>query len=234
MALKILQSGIQPLGQFDGLDAQNTTVKGGEVGCFTYVPITSTDKHAKDVEDGYVSSSTQSRPAVTVTLSSGARPLFLVDEGTVGYGTLFGVLIGGAVGQTSYGLTTTVPSTAILGPHTAVGSGKITVWDKPGLYAVTLDAVDTTASTGLMPTNTTLAGGSPLYATSAGLLTPNVGSAWEAIIVARFLEFTGTGSLVTTPVDLVNARNSPTGNVSSVVQKPFTQAVIHFSCAFGG
>lgn len=234
MALKILQPGIQPLGQFDGLDAQTSTVKGGEVGCFTYLSISGTDKHAKDVDDGYVSPTALTRPAVTVTLSSGARPLFLVDDGTVGYGTLFGVLIGGSVGQTSYGLTSTIPSAAILGPHTAAGSGKLTVWDKPGLYAVTLDAVDSTATTGLAPTNTTLAGGAALYATSAGLLTPNVGSAWEAIIVARFLEFSGTGSLVTTPVDLVSARNSPTGNVSSVVQKPFTQAIIFFNAAFGG
>ncbi|HVI41785.1 MAG TPA: hypothetical protein VM577_14125 [Anaerovoracaceae bacterium] len=234
MALKILQAGIEPLGQFDGLDADVTTVKGGEVVCFTYVSIVGTDKHASDVNDGYVSSTTLSRPAVTKSLSSGARPLFLVDDGTVGYGTLFGVVVGGASGQVSFGPSSTIPSGSILGPHTALGSGKLTLWDKPGLYAVTLDAVDTTAATGLVPTNTTLAGGSPLYATTAGLLTPNAGAAFEAIIVARFLEFSGTGSLVTTPVDLVNARNSPTGNVSSVVQKPFTQAVIHFAGSYGG
>jgi hypothetical protein len=31
MALKLLQPGIQPIGQFDGLDTEVLTLKGGEV-----------------------------------------------------------------------------------------------------------------------------------------------------------------------------------------------------------
>lgn len=226
MALKILQAGIQPLGQFDGLDSQVTTVKGGEVAGFTYVSITGSDQHASDVNDGYVSDTKKTRPAATVTLASGMRPLFLVDDGTVGYGMLFGTVIGGAVGQTSYGPLSTVPGSAVLGPHTAAGSGKLTLWDKPGLYAVTLDACDTNGATGLAPTNTTLSGGAALYATTAGLLTPNVAVAFEAVVVGRFIEFSATGSRVTSSLDQVSALNSPSGTIAGY--KPFAQAVFHF------
>ncbi len=79
---------------------------------------------------------------------------------------------------------------AVLGPHTATGSGKITVWHMPGLYSVSLDAADTSSSTGLTTTNATLTVGDALYATSAGLLTPDSGSSFEAdVVVGRFVEF---------------------------------------------
>lgn len=203
MALKILQPGTQPLGQFDGLDSQVTSSLGGEVCTFTYVAL-DTDDAAADVEDGYVAQA-NTRPAVTTTLTSGARPLFLCDEGTSGYGTLFGEVVGASTGQVSTG-------GAALGPHTATGSGKVTLWDKPGLYAVTLDAVDTTLNSGLVPTNPALAGGDALYATAAGLLTPNAGAAFEAVVVGRFIEFAPNGSLVTTPLGQVQAANSPSGS----------------------
>lgn len=221
MALRILQPGIQPLGQFDGLDAQVQTIRGGEVARLAYININNPDLHAADVDDGYVGVAIQTRPVVTVTLTSGSRPLFLTDDGIAGYGTLFGTVVGGSVGQNVTG--------TVLGPSTATGSGKITLWDKPGLYAVTLDAVDTTAVTGLVPLNPTLAGGAPLYATAAGLLTPNVGAAFEAVVVARFIEFTTNGSLVTTPARLVSAQNSPVGDVTNLLVNQFTQAVIHFN-----
>ncbi len=220
MALRLLQSGIQPLGQFDGLDAEVTSGLGGEVCTFTYVSITpGTDDAAKDIEDGYVAQA-NTRPAVTTTLTSGARPLFLCDDGTSNYGTLFGEVVGASVGLQSTGGT-------VLGPHTATGSGKLTLWDKPGLYAVTLDAVDTTLNSGLVPTNPALAGGDALYATAAGLLTPAVGSAFESVVLGRFIEFTGEGSLVTSTLDLVQATNSPVG--ASAPGATFTQAVIHWS-----
>ena len=220
MSLKLLQSGIQPLGQFDALDAQTTAVLGGEIAGFTYVSIAAgTDDAASDVADGYVAAA-NTRPAATVTLVSGMRPLFLVDEGTSGYGTLFGEVVGGNTGLVSTG-------GAVLGPHTATGSGKWTLWDKPGLYAVTLDAVDTTLNSGLVPTNPALAGGDALYATAAGLLTPAVGSAFEAVVVGRFVEFQPSGSLVTTPVSLTQALNSPVGATAPGAQ--FTEAVFHFN-----
>jgi hypothetical protein len=221
MALKLLQSGIQPLGQFDALDAQTTSVLGGEVASFAYVSIAAgTDDAAADVDDGYVAQA-NTRPAATTTLTSGTRPLFLVDEGTTGYGTLFGEVVGSAVGKSVTGGT-------VLGPHTAEGSGKWTLWDKPGLYGVTLDAVDTTLNSGLVPTNPALSGGDALYATAAGLLTPDAGSAFEAVVLGRFIEFTGNGSLVTSTLGLVQALNSPSGT-STAPSAQFTQAVIHWS-----
>ena len=219
MALKILQPGIQPLGQFDGLDTVYTTVRGGEVGTLTYVATPGTDLHTPDV-DGYVATT---RPAVTTALTAGDRPLFLIDDGTSGYGTLFGEVVGAVAGQV-------VTGGAALGPHTATGSGKLTLWDKPGLYSVTLDAVDETAVTGLHPQNPTLAGGDALFATATGLLTPDAASAFDggALTIARFIEFTTNGSLVNTPVTLVSALNSPSGQAAVAVT--YTEAVIHFHC----
>jgi len=220
MALKLLQSGNQPLGQFDALDAQATSVLGGEVATFTYVSIVpGTDDSAKDVEDGYVAAA-DTRPAATTTLASGDRPLFLVDEGTSQYGTLFGEIVGATVGLTSTGGT-------VLGPHTATGSGKWTLWDKPGMYAVTLDAVDTTLNSGLVPTNPALVGGDTLYATTAGLLTPDAAAAFEVAAVGRFIEFAPNGSLVTTPISLTQALNSPVG--ASAPGAQFDVAVFHFN-----
>lgn len=221
MSLQILQAGIQPLGQFDALDAQTTAVLGGEVAGLTYVSIAAgVDEAAADVElDGYVAAA-NTRPAATVTLAVGMRPLFLVDEGTTGYGTLFGEVVGGTTGQV-------VTGGAVLGPHTATGSGKWTLWDKPGLYAVTLDAVDTTINSGLVPTNPALVGGDALYATAAGLLTPDVGSAFEAVVVGRFVEFAPNASLVTTPASLTQALNSPTGSPAPGAQ--FDVAIFHFN-----
>jgi hypothetical protein len=209
MALELVQPGVNPLGQFDGHDSIYLTVKGGEVGTIVGVAVAA-DKGAADVNDGYASAATQ-RPVVTTALTSGDRPLFLIDEGISGYGTLFGSVIGGIAGQISNGVGQY--NGQLLGPHTAAASGKLTLWDKPGTYAVTLDAVDTTRTTGLVPTNTTLTIGDALYATSAGLLTPASGSAFETVVLGRFLNFEPYkgGSLVTTPVSLVSASNSPVG-----------------------
>jgi len=217
MALKILQSGMNPLGQFDCLDSELTSFKGGEVCTLTRVTYKGSDVNAADVNDGYSGSTSKTRPAVTLTLVSGTRPLFLADDGTTGYGTLFGQVVGSSVGQS-------VTGGAQLGPHTAAGSGKMTLWDKEGLYGVTLDAVDTTVATGLVPTNTSITCGDPLFATTAGKLTPNTGNRFEAYTVARFIEFATNGSLVTTGAGAVGTGVlAAPGGFSA-----FTQAIIHF------
>lgn len=220
MALKLLQPGVQPLGQFDGLDTEVLTLKGGEVVTFGSTVVPPGDKAAYDSFDGYVAPS--SRPVVTKTLGASVRPLMLADEGISGYGTLFGSVVGGTVGQV-------VTGGAVLGPHTATGSGKVTCWEKPGLYAVSLDACDTNATTGLQPTNTTpLAPGAPLYATTAGLITP-VSSGNTTRCIGHFIEFETNGSLVNTPNKLVAALNSPSGLVSSVGPKQFAFAAFYFN-----
>jgi hypothetical protein len=232
MSLKLLQPGIQPLGQFDGLDSQVLLLKGGEV--VTFVSIASpnppgTDKAAHDVFDGYSApAGTQKRAVVTSTVAASSRPLMLADDGILGYGTLFGAVVGGTVGQQVNGPNSYTG--AILGPHTATGSGKVTCWEKPGLYAVSLDACDLTASTGLQPTNTTIDTGAPLYAGPAGLLTPNAATAnTTTTLVGRFIDFNTNGSLVTTPNSLVAALNSPSGNVSSLGPLTFAFATFYFN-----
>jgi hypothetical protein len=221
MALKLVNQAGNPLGQFDGYDVEVLTFKGGEVCTLKSIVATAaTDKAAYDVFDGYVNPN--KRVVATKTLTSGSRPLMLADDGISGYGTLFGSVVGGVVGQVSTG-------GAVLGPHTATGSGKLTCWHLPGVYAVSLDAVDTTASTGLAPTNPTLVTGAPLYATSAGLLTPLVGSSFESnLVVGRFIDFETNGSLVTTPNSLVGTLNPPDGALSASARS-FTYAVFYFN-----
>jgi hypothetical protein len=191
MALKLVNPGVQPLGQFDG-GSDLLSFKGGEVVTFK--------------------SDANGRPVATKNLGTdGYRPLMLTDDGTSSYGTLFGTVVGGTAG-TANG--------AVLGPHTATGSGKLTLWDKPGMYAVTLDAV----ASDLAPSNGALTAGSSLYATTAGLLTANKVLSFEksggpGLVVGNFVSFETDGSLVTTPNRLVSA----TGSSSPTV------AVFHFS-----
>lgn len=254
MALKLLQPGVQPLGQFDGYDADYLTVKGGEVCTFGSVatfgqPGTTQsgfDKGAYDAFDGYVNPASPAqdvgprRPVVTHTFGglgaagvlysvslagSGLRPLMLTDDGITGYGTLFGSVVGGIVGQQVNGPNSFTG--AILGPATQTGSGKITCWEKPGLYAVSLDACD---PVNLQPTNTALDVGASLSYTAAGLLTPSANALYTSgANVGRLVEFATNGSLVTTPNSLVAALNSPSGNVSSVGPRQFAFAVFYFN-----
>lgn len=222
MALKLVNQAGNALGQFDGKDDEVLTLKGGEVVTFAAVSLTAGDKSASDVLDGYVNpSGTAKRTFVTKTLSSSSRPLMLADDGVAGYGTLFGTVVGGTVGQVAYGPNSVVASANLLGPHTATASGKVTCWHLPGVYAVSLDAVDT-ASDGLVPTNTSLSVGQTLTYTSAGLLTP-VGSGAavsSAPVVGTLVDFETKGSLVTTPNSLVTALTDP---------RSFAYAVFYFN-----
>jgi len=210
MALKLLQPGVQPLGQFDAVDGQVSSIMGGEVVTLSTVLVPSSDLAASDVFDGYVNADTARRRVVaTRVLGANSRPLFLADDGIAGYGTLLGSVVGGTVGQQ-------VTGGATLGPSTITGSGKLTLWDKAGLYAVSLDgAADNTATpagnpTGLIPANWNLTTGAPLYATIAGKLTPNVGIAsLSSAVVGYFVDFTTNGSLVTTPNYLVASFGLP-------------------------
>lgn len=230
MALKLLQTSGQPLGQFDGLDSEFLTLKGGEVVTFGAVAVTSgTDYAAADAFDGYISVGPK-RTVVTKTLTAATRPLMLADDGISGYGTLFGTVVGGTVGQVVYGPQSTVSASDLLGPHTARGSGKVTCWATPGLFAVTLDAVDTTANTGIAVSNPNLTAGSKLYYTSAGLLTPNsaASAGAGAVVVGHFVEFQSNGSLVTTPNHLVGTLSAPDGAYTAA-SRSWTQAVFYFN-----
>lgn len=224
MALKLVNQAGNPLGQFDGYDSEFLTLKGGEVVTFASVVATAaTDKAAFDSFDGYINPN--KRAVVTKTLTDTSRPLMLADDGITGYGTLFGSVVGGTVGQV-------VTGGAVLGPHTATGSGKVTCWHLPGVYAVSLDACDTDATDGLQPTKTNLNTGAPLYFTAAGLLTPTVSrsalGSGSPTIVGRFIDFETNGSLVTTPSSLVGTLNPPDGALTASARS-FAFATFYFN-----
>jgi hypothetical protein len=244
MALQPVQGGREPLGQFDGYFLDTQSFLGGEVCTFIAVPSASNPGPA-DSADGYLYGGT-TIPAVTKSQLSNsttlAGPYMLADDGTAsyagtvstGYGTLFGTVVGGTVGQTQIG------SGTVLGPPTQTGSSRITCWDKPGLYKVSLDACDPTAATGLQPTNSTLTTGAKLYAMASGaahpgFLTPAVASTvvggsggTTGQVLARFVEFETNRSLVTTPNRLVAALNSPSANPAVSLTQKVQFAVFSF------
>lgn len=236
MALKLLQPGCNPLGQFDALDSEALTIKGGEIATFVSVAVAGTDKASADVfSDGYLfPSGVTKRVVATRNVATSKRPLMLTDDGILGYGTLFGSVVGGTVGQQVNGPTSFTG--AVLGPHTATGSGKWTLWEKPGVYAVSLDACDTNTD-GLSPTNSTLDTGAALTwvpnssAPAGGMLTPtgSGAAAGNSVVVGRFIDFETNGSLVTTPNKLVAALNSPSGAVSSVGPLGLSFATFYFN-----
>lgn len=199
MTLYIYQPGIQPLGQFDVLDAYLAGIKGGEIGTvYAAARVNSaTEKAAKDALDGYTNLTDVQRVAVANSITdSTQRPLWLLDDGTAGYGTLFGQVIGTPVGLSTTGTN--------LGPHTAAASGKVTCWDKDGLYAVSVDNVDDSAD-GLVIANSSCDPGLKLDCTATGLLTPTASTLAVGVEVGRFLEFETSPSLVNTPASLVGA-----------------------------
>lgn len=223
MSLKPLQSQF-PLGQFDALDAITTTVKGGEVVFFDKVVATvATDKAAVDAFDGYANPNY--RPVVNLANTTGLKPLMLADDGVAGYGTLFGTVVGGTVGQVSYGPSSSVTATNLLGPHSATGSGKLTCWAQPGLYAVSLDAV----SANLQPTLSAVVPGTGLNYSSAGLLTTNAAADKSSTVsMGTFVQFTDNGSIVSTPGNLVGTLSTPNGALTSSLTT-LTYAIFWFN-----
>ena len=212
MALYVLQPGIQPLGQFDFLDTDLPNVKGGELATWDEASRVNTlaEKAAFDAKDGYVADqmetptfdATATRPVLKLaSASSTGKAIYLTDDGIAGYGTVFGTLIGAPVG-----LGTSVAGGVVLGPSTARASGKVTVWDKEGLYAVSLDAVhsDATVLNGTLASGLdTPLPGDVLYVTSSGKICRSAIS--TAVKAAVFIEMSGNGSLVTTPGKLIGA-----------------------------
>lgn len=216
MALYLLQPGVQPLGQFDILDSYASLVLGGEVGTLFAAARTnsSSEKAAADALDGYTNATDVKRAAVAPWIRySTTRPLWLLDEGIAGYGTLFGTLIGQTAGLcTGKGDASTCAST--LGPSTLSGSGKVTCWDKPGLYGVSMDAVDGSGD-GLVLTNASCDPGAKIDVEGTGDLTLSTASTAMGVTVGRFVEFVTRPFLVTTPPSLVGAAESALGLVFS-------------------
>lgn len=204
MALYPLQPGMHPLGQFDVLDTDLNNVAGGEVMTLTTASRTNTasETAAADALDGYTYADALLRPATTFATANTEYPLYLSDDGnSPDYLTYFGSLTG------PVGLGGSETGTR-LGPHTAAGSGKITLWDKPGLFAVTLSA----AASDFVSTIPVVAGLTPGVALGFGsgadagkLCHAACSNAVSASGVGRFVEFSAEPSLVTTPARLVGA-----------------------------
>lgn len=201
MALFPVSPGLQPLGIVDVVNTVGPNLLGGEVMTLTTASRSNTasETAAADALDGYTFNTTQLRPAATLATAA-TTFIALADEGSgPNYFTVGGTVVGGNTGKMIRG-------GAVLGPHTAVASGKVTLWDKPGLYEVTLDALVSTFVSGLTP-STGLTPGAVLGYTNTGKLSHSTSnSAVAATGCAVFVEFTGNSSLVTTPAALVGAR----------------------------
>ncbi len=176
--LKPLHPGLQPLGIFDIEDDDTDVMKGGEVGIFEALNTTS-DAYAADVFEYGLASVHVSLDKVTAV----GNLYGLVDEGIAGYGTLFGSVIGMATGKgTGFGAQST-QGMVVIGPTTTAGSGKVTLWSKPGLYGVTSDAWVSAAQFNLGTINVALYGVAA-DGTNDGKLTTSSSSNGVAVAVA--------------------------------------------------
>jgi len=200
MALYPVQPGIQPLGMFDVKDTVLSGLKGGEVMTLGAEGVTNTTSEtaAFDVLDGYTFATPAKRPVAVLASVATHAFVALADEGTgPDYFTMLGTVVGGKTGLVVSGGATN-------GPHTATASGKVTLWDKPGLYEVTTDALPVDfASSALVP------GTSVLGFTSTGKLQRSGGADVQTDSgCAVFVEFAHSSSLVTTPAHLVGASSA--------------------------
>jgi hypothetical protein len=132
MALKLLNPGLRPLGQFDLLTGEAIT--GGE-----YVELADVgagEAAAADVQA--MANGAGATPAFSLPGAGGRTAASLgglSDDGVAEYGTHFGSVIGGNAGaMTQFG---GAGGSILVGPRTTVASGKVTVWAAPGLYGVT-------------------------------------------------------------------------------------------------
>lgn len=207
MALFILQPGAQPLGQFDLKDSDLSSLVGGLIGTWGEGSRTNTatETAAADVLDGYTAdevsqgTNTAQRPVMQIANSAGQDnyAMYLLDDGIAKYGTLFGSIIG---------MFNT--SGTVIGPNTATGSGKVTVWDKPGLFAVTFEACysDRNVTNGALENgqDTPLPGDMLYRHRTTGKITRLANSSANNEI-GVYIEHSSGDSLVTTPSRLVGA-----------------------------
>jgi hypothetical protein len=132
MALKLLNPGLRPLGQFDLHSTDVGKIVGGE-----YVEMQSVAASEIAAADVYQYED-PSTPGNIVNFTRKERQIpnigGLADEGGKEYGTLYGDLVGSTAGrQTQFGAS---GGAVILGPTTDRASGKVTVWAQAGLYGI--------------------------------------------------------------------------------------------------
>ena len=201
MALKLLNPGLRPLGQFDLEDDAAAGISGGE-----HVSLDSTGVGA----EGYAADVGTVGPFVGADLAGnrasvkfdvGVRTTGelcgLADEGVSGYGTMFGETIGSSAGR-----ATSVNGAVVIGPSTVSGSGKVTVWTQSGLYAVS-GAAATDAAAGIpLARMTTVNTG--VFADTLGLLR-STGTGNQVAIFVGHMADSSLVSTTNTAVGLVSA-----------------------------
>tara|TARA_X000000950_G_scaffold177936_1_gene215971 strand:- start:714 stop:1412 length:699 start_codon:yes stop_codon:yes gene_type:complete len=174
MALKLLNPGLRPLGQFDLHDG--VALLGGEyVELQTFDPEPAVgagagEGYAADV-GAMLTANAQSIAFNTPAFRSNpttARILGgLADEGTNEYGTLFGQIVGSTAGRGTVFLGAGAGGAAITaGPASHIASGKVTVFDKEGLYGISGPGGSAAQLTTDAP-----APNATLFATTGGVLT---------------------------------------------------------------
>ena len=204
MALKLLNPGLRPLGQFDLDDADQGLLLGGENVQLVANPAI-LEGYAADV--GLMADGTP--PLVPgfargIRGTAGVASLFcgLADEGGAEYGTQFGSLIGQNAGRsTQFG---TLNGAVVVGPTTDQASGKVTVWAQSGLYGVTDDV-----STALNPLSGAVTNGRISAAAAggaeAGRLSAAAAGAIDETHVALYVSEVNDTSLVSTTATAVGA-----------------------------
>ena len=180
MALKLLQPSLRPLGQFDLADASHADMTGGECVSLTESAASSSELQAKDVGQSGPFGATNPLRFALGEYERG-KLCGLADEGSAsGYGTQFGHLIGSSAGQAvAVPLNTGIASgtgAVVIGPGTMKGSGKVTVWHAPGLYAVNAGPL---AASGDMPADLVL---NHDGTTGTDATTDSLGAAVDAVI----------------------------------------------------
>jgi len=217
MALFPLQPGMHPLGQFDAINTDLANVRGGEVMTFTVASRTNTltETASPDALDGYTYAETNVRPASTFASTAAQYPLYLSDDGTSpDYLTMLGTLTG------PLGLG----DGAVVGPHITSGSGKVTLWDKPGLFAVTVSAMASDFFSALPKPAGLVPGAALGFGSGADigkLSHANCANLVANSGVGRFVEVSDRPGLVNTPARLAGAAES------------FTRVVIQWDAGLG-
>lgn len=203
MALKLLNPGLRPLGMFDLEDDILGTLEGGEHVALNATAI-GAEGYAADVSSvGPFVGADLAGNRASVKFDTAARLVNvlagLADEGTTGYGTLFGRTIGSNAGR-----ATVINGAVVVGPSTERGSGKVTVWSQSGLYSVD-GAAATDAAT---PLNAMTTVNALVHADGNGLLgTAALGNQPVAIFVGHLAD-TSLVSTTNTAVGIAKAIES--------------------------
>lgn len=213
MAMIPLFGGREPYGSIDIVNTEAASILGGEVMTLTSASRVNslTETAAPDVLDGYLFGTSNTRPAATRASTATQFPLFLADDGqgtgatvgALGYLTYFGRVVGA---NTGLGIS----NGTLLGPNTMTGSGKVTLWQHPGMYEVSVDACASDFITALTSAGLAVGSiigfgsGADLGKLSHTLCANKVANSG----VARFVEFSRSESYVTTPAFIFNANTA--------------------------